>query len=69
MRARRAALILALANDARKWGMICFNMNEAINSLPEAMESRIVDPEGYGTSLPTPKLPVRSVQRNADGTK
>lgn len=69
MRATRDALLLALANDASKLGLIFFNMNEAINSLPAAMESRIVDPEGHGTSLPTPKLPVRSVQRNADGTK
>lgn len=69
MRVTRDALLLALANDATKLGLIFFNMNEAINSLQAAMESRIIDPEDRGTSLPTPKPLVRSVQRNVDGTK
>lgn len=69
MRATRDALLLALANDATKLGLIFLNMNEAINSLQAAMESRIINPEDRGTSLPTPKPLVRSVQRNVDGTK
>ncbi len=69
MRATPDALLLALANDASKLGLIFFNMNEAINSLPAAMESRVINPEDRGTSLPTPKPLVRSVQRNVDETK
>ncbi|WP_171015206.1 roadblock/LC7 domain-containing protein [Methylocystis sp. B8] len=67
--AGRGALLLAVANDASKLGLIFFNMYEAINSLLAAMESRIIEPEDRGTSLPTHKLSVRSAWHKVDGTK
>lgn len=67
--AGRGALLLALANDASKLGLIFFNMHEAINSLAETMESRLVESDDRGTSLPTHKLSVRFGRHKADGKK